>query len=292
MKCNRSFPSSIRGFDPAAGSRGTTLAEVLVSMLLLSVVLAVALGDFSFLVRTRFQAESLLEVEQGLDAGLSEVSRHLRQAGACLGSAGKFIALNGRNDLDGTGRDRLWIRVGKVDPDTLICVTTALADNASKNATSIRVLDATGFQKDDLLYIRRGQGGGTIFEIASVDQSTGTITLETGLNRNYFANDSVWAIEERLYRVFEDTSGRPVLRVRVNRDQWFDLVDGANVFDLQYILDDGSTVPLPAKNAQVNEWPLVRQLELEMQVVSPDVPAGQQPVQKTRRSRVRPRNLL
>lgn len=268
---------------------GFTLVELLVSFLLAGFMLTVMTGFLRVSVATRHDMNLKTEAQQGVRALLEMVTQELRQAGACLPPQGPFVALNGAN---GGVQDVLTIRIGQVNRETLTCVRGAAAAAVSSGSTSIPVFAGQGslFAEAALVYITNGANG----EFVPIASATDTlITLESGLSRNYPLNSGIYGVDERVYAI-DTSSGRPVLTMSIDGGEPFPLVEGVDVFNVQYLLapcnpDCADTVDLPENNT---EWRLVREVLIDATVRSRKKRRDGQYDSESGQVIVKPRNLL
>ncbi len=255
-------------------------------MVLSGVLLSLVARDFGFTVRMRHDLDLLAETQQGLQASLSEITRELRQAGACLPTSGAFVALGGADDGE---RDTLTVRVGRVNPANVVCVRTILTEKAQTGLSSVTVENADGFAVDELVYLTRSNGSGQTLRVAGVGANS--LSLAGTLDGDYAAGDGVFALEERTYAV-DDTGATPMLTVAIDGGEPQPVVDGVETFDVQYLLAPCSPcqpVGLPASDA---EWHQVREITVAVGVVSEQPGGGGQLVRLSGSTNIKPRNLL
>jgi len=241
---------------------GHTLVELLVAIFISGVVMAMITSLMRTSVTTREKGGLETEAQQGLRSLISMVTQELRQAGACLSTTGPFIALAGTNNTD---QDTLTLRMGKVNPTTLLCVV-ASANSAASGATSVQVDEVSGFQVGDHLYIKESNATGTYNRVTAINTGTKTLTLSTGLASVLSAGAGVYAIEERTYAL-GTLNGRPVLTLAIDGGTAFPLVEGVEMFDVLYYLGPcglntngtlncASAIPAPAVGSA--QWNLVQ----------------------------------
>ncbi len=240
---------------------GHTFVELLVAIFISGVVMAMITTLMQTSVATKEQGGLETEAQQGLRSLTSMVTQELRQAGACLLSSGPFIALSGTNNSE---TDTLTLRIGKVNPTTLLCVI-ATASAAASGATSLQVNDASGFQAGDRIYILNS-GTGSYNTVTAVNTGSNTLTVGTALASALTAGAGIYPIEERTYAI-TTMNGRPVLTLSIDSGTAFPLVEGVEVFDILYYLGPcslnangtlncASAVPAPAAGSA--QWNLVQ----------------------------------
>ena len=210
---------------------GHTLIELLVSIFMTGVILAMLTSLMQTSVTVKEQGSLETEAQQGLRGLVSIVTQELRQAGACLSTTGPFIALTG---TDNNSQDTLTLRIGKVSPATLLCAV-ATAQAAAVGATSVTVDDASKFQVGDRLYIKESNATGLYNSVAAVDTGGNTLTLTSALASALLAGAGVYAIEERTYSI-GTVNGLPTLMVTLDGGMAWPLVLGVETFDVQYYL--------------------------------------------------------
>ncbi len=255
-------------------------------MLLSSIVLAGLVWEFGFVSRTRGELDQLVETQQGVRAALSAVTQELRQAGACLPRTGDMVALDGVNH---SAKDELTLRIGRVDPDDLVCIRTVTTATALLNASSVKVQSVVGFAVGDLVYLRGASGSGQTFEITGINSLT--LTLDDQLDEIYTAGAGVFAIEQRTYAV-DSTVDPPILTMAIDGGDPTPLVHGVERFNVTYL-----TTPCPpcaAVNAPTTDadWLLVREVQIEVTVRARRPNRGGKYVRLTSRTNIKPRNLL
>jgi hypothetical protein len=255
-------------------------------MLLSGVLLSLLARDFGFTVAKRHDLDLLVETQQGLRAAISEVTQELRQAGACMPDTGDFMALDGE---DRGTQDSLTVRIGRVSPADVVCIRTILTENAAAGASVLQVEDSSRFAADDLLYLVGSTGTGSTLKVSGV--GLGTMSLAGRLDADYKTGDGVFGIEERTYEV-DASSGRPVLTVAVDGGEPQPLVDGVERFDVRYRLSPCppcDPVDEPANDA---EWYSVREVTVDVGIVSHAAQRGGDLVRLSGTTNVRPRNLF
>ncbi len=256
-------------------------------MLLSSIVLAGLVWEFGFVSRTRGELDQLVETQQGVRAALSAITQELRQAGACLPRTGDMVALDGVNV---GARDELTLRIGRVDPDDLVCIRTVTTATALMGTSSVNVQDSTGFATGDLVYLRGASGSGQTLEIVGTGSTT--IAFDGQLDEDYPTGSGLFAIEERTYAVDGDVDP-PILTVAIDGGDPSPLVHGVERFNVTYL-----TTPCPpcdaidAPAAGDDEWLLVREVQIEVTVRARRPNRGGKYVRLTSRTNIKPRNLL
>ncbi len=267
-------------------SKGYTLVELLVAMMLSGIALSMVAKDFSHTVHQRKDMEQVAEAQQAVGAVLTFVTQELRQAGACLPTLGKFVALEGTDNGD---RDTLTLRIGMTNQDSIVCVRTVSTSAAMSGSSVIEVQDASGFEAGLNIYLTRMGGQGATFKISSV--SDNAITIEGSLDADYLAGSGVYAVEERTYAI--DSSGStPILTVSIDGGDPEPMAKGVTVFNVRYQLDPCppcDLIDLPADNS---EWRTVREVELTVAAeTSSPLQNGQVHVVRES-SNIKPRNLI
>lgn len=243
---------------PRSTVAGHTLVELLVSIFMTGIVLAMLTSLMQSSVTVKEEGSLETETQQGLRGLISMVTQELRQAGACLSTTGPFIALTG---IDNNRQDTLTLRIGKVSPATLLCAI-GTAQAAAVGATSITVDDASRFQVGDHLYIKESNATGSYNSVAGVNTGGNTLTLTDALVNALPEGAGVYAIEERTYTI-ETVNGQPTLMVSLDGGTPWPLVFGVETFDVQYYLGPctlnsngtlncAGAIPAPAPDAP--EW--------------------------------------
>ncbi len=265
---------------------GYTMIELLVAMMLSGIALSVVATDFSHTVHQRFDMEQVAETQQAVSAALTFVSQELRQAGACLPQLGDFTALGG---VDSGNRDSITLRIGKTDPGSLVCIRTVSTAPSLAGSSSLTVLNSSGFEVGQYVYLTRIAGQGSTFIVAAVGVES--ITVEGALDADYLTGSGVYAIEERTYSI-DDSGPSPILTVAVDDGDPEPLAKGIEVFNVRYRLDPCEpcvTVDLPADNA---EWRIVREVELTVAAQTDRPMQGGSVHVVEERTTIKPRNLI
>lgn len=224
-------------------SRGFSLVELLVTLLISSIMMAVMVGFVRTAVATRQTGGAVTEAGQGLRAVVGLVTQELRQAGACLPPTNRALALQGANN--GT-RDSLTLRIGRVDPSTTLCVnptvvTTQLPlaplPNPAVGNTVLNVPNGMLFRLGESVWVTTTGAAGAFYKVTG--RSGTTITLDHGLENlgvgaPYGVSTQVFAIEERGYAVDISNPARPMLTVAIDQGSPQPFVSDIDIFDVQY----------------------------------------------------------
>lgn len=260
--------------------------ELLVSMLLSTMVLAIVTRDFSFNVHTRDDMDLTVETQHAAQSALTFLTQELRQAGACMPDLGDFIALEGSNDGD---RDELTLRIGIADPDTLQCSRTILNRRADRNTSEMRVESTQGFEVGQWIYVIKSTGHGNFFKVADI--SGLWITIDGTFDVNYPKNSGVYAIEERSYAI-QEVNGTPSLMVSIDGDDPIPMVRGIDALDVRYKMapcPPCESVALPSSQEQ---WRVVREVDVSVTARSARPGHDGEHELVTQSAAVKPRNLL
>jgi len=234
------------------------MATLLVSSILMTAIA----GFFRAAIGVRQNMGGETEAQQGVRAMISVLTQELRQAGACLPRVGQFVALAGVNN--GT-TDSLTLRMGRVNTTTLLCIqpwTTA----AVTGGTTLQVSSTAGLQVDDLLYILPAGGNGIYRKIQAISGNTLTLGVALTAGVTYPINTTVYAIDERTYAIDNSNPARPKLTVSIDQGTPQPLVDGAELFDVRYLLAPCSpncTGPNASPPSTDANWRLVREVEIK-----------------------------
>lgn len=270
---------------------GFSFLELLMTLSITSLMLVATTGFFSATVATTHKMSLQTETQQGLRALLGLVTQELRQAGACLPKNGQFIALDG---FDGGSQDRLTLRIGQTNPDTLACIRAGTTQPADIGNTVLTVASGQGSQFAGVGYVYVTPDGATgdFYRVAA--QSATSITLATGLTESQPVNSGIYAVDERRYEI-GTLNGRSVLTVAMDGGTAQPLVDGVEEFQVSYhsapCTLDGCVVSevVPVDSA---EWGQVRQIEIEATVRSRKKKRDGQPTYESGAVTIKPRNLL
>jgi type II secretory pathway pseudopilin PulG len=261
------------------------VVELLVAMMLSAVVMSMAVTDFGFSVGLRQDLDLLVETQQGLRSAITEITQELRQAGACLPTTGDFIALDGE---DGGERDRLVVRIGKVD-ENVVCIRTVTLSPAPAGTSILTVQDTSGFAAGEWIYLRRATGAGQTVRVAAVTLST--LVIGGVLDEEYPAGAGVFAIEEREYAV--DTAGeRPVLTVAIDGAAPQPLVDGVETLDVQYLLTPCPPCSPVEEPQDGDQWHQVREVAVRIGAISSAANREGDHIRLQGTTNIKPRNLL
>jgi len=252
----------------------------------LSLVLAAVLAS-SFATNTRVYTRmtELAEAQQGVRAVLSELSQEVRQAGACLPTAGDFIAMDG---ADEGNHDTLTIRMGRVATD-LTCIQPTLTEAAKKGESTLVVDDGRVVRERDWLYIRPSAATGDFYRVSSASETE--IGLEGPLTSDLSAGTVVFSIEERKYAIAE-SNGSPALTVSIDGGEPVDLVPDVYSLEIAYGLDPCPPCAQVDEPADSVEWRLVRSISVTVTVGSPVASHASDPPSATGTTTIHPRNFL
>ena len=266
---------------------GFSLIELLVTLLIASMMMTIMAGFTRMSVGTKFDTGLRSETVQGLRALQSMVSQEVRQAGACLPTAGPFIALAG---VDNGTLDELTVRIGRTSSTTGRCINPNLTTDASTGATAVTLASTSDFAVGGLVYITN-QINGNLNQITA--KSATTLTLTSGLNTAYAANaTSVYAIDQRTYKVMTGPLGNPTLHVAVDGGAFVPLVDGVGKFRVQYwtgpCLPNCTITDFPASAAA---WYTVAEISLDVTVSGHKNNRAGQAVTENGQVTIKPRNL-
>jgi len=281
-------------------ANGFSLIELLVALLVSGILMTAMTKFFSTAVAVRQNLGGETEADQGLRTLISLLTQELRQAGACLPRTGQFVALDGINN--GT-RDSLTLRIGRVNATTLLCMQPQLT-TAITGGSTLQVNSASGLQTDDLLYILPAGANGLFRKVAAV--SGNTISLATALpTGTYAVGTIIYPVDERTYTIDNSNPARPMLTVAIDQNSPQPLIDGAELFDVRYLLSPCSpncVGPNSAPPSGPNDpnWRLVREIEIKATVDSHKKNRQGQVVKATTGTTgqageyisVKPRNLL
>ncbi len=265
---------------------GYTLIELLVSMLLAGVALSVVATDFTHTVHQKNDMEQVVEVQQAVSAALTFVTQELRQAGACLPTVGRFVAIDGEDAGD---RDRLTLRIGVTDAATLVCIRSVATSVATAGESEIEIQDASLFTPGQYVYMTRIGGQGSTFRIASIVGDS--LIIEGAFDADYLPGSGVYAVEERTYAI-DATGPAPVLTVAIDGGDPQPLARGISGFNVRYHLEPCSPCTVVDQPADNTEWRAVRELEITVSAStrSPLQTGAVHVVEES--TNVKPRNLL
>jgi hypothetical protein len=236
---------------------GYSLIELLVTIFITTSMLTMMTRFTHTNLVVREEGSLKTEVQLGLRSLIAMITQELRQAGACLPLTGDTVALGG---IDNGVQDSLTERIGKVDPNTLVCVQTAVSQATALGETNLSVDKTNGFRKGSLVYITPDGASGNYYFVGDV--SATTLLLVSGVTQDLPKGAGVYAIEQRIYAIDNTTFGHPVLTVAIDGGSPQPLVDWVEEFDVRYYLGPcnlneygalscDSTVSLPA---DISEW--------------------------------------
>lgn len=274
--------------SPPKDEQGFSLVELLVTLLLASTMLTLMTGFFRANVAIRQRMTLQTETQQGLRAVLEVITQELRQAGACLPQLGQFIALAGSDNGD---QDSFTVRIGRTDPETLICVKAGtIAPAATAGDTTLYVQDSTGFEVGTLVYVTPNSASGDFYRVTG---KTGTsITLDRGLAVVHPVGSGIYAVDERRYAI-GTINGRQALTVEIDQDGVVQpLVDGVEELNVQYFLEPCPPCDLVDQPANDTEWRQVREVSIAATVRSHKENQDGEFAYESGQVNVKPRNLL
>jgi prepilin-type N-terminal cleavage/methylation domain-containing protein len=276
--------------------RGFSLVELVVALGIVGITLASAVPFFALHARKMKGAAFRLEAQQGMRASLDAMARDIRLAGACLPTAGRFVALEG---ADGATGDRITVRAGIVQQGTS-CVTAGLSAAANAGDTAVQVADATPFAGTKIVFVSHPNGSGELQDVTGT--SATTISLGAGLSQAYpgpatQGNPSnpanVIAVDERIYQLDKTDPNNPLLTLTVNRTAPQAFAVGVTDLQIRYTLDRNcppcDVVDLPPDTAT---WWLVNDVLLTAAVTTVGTVRPEDRVTFVANTRAKPRNLL
>lgn len=267
---------------------GHTLVELLVSMALSSVALALVARDFGYHVHTRREMDLFADTQQALNSSVTFVTQELRQAGACMPELGDFIALDGENQGD---RDVLLLRIGVANQTSLRCARDLLFKRGLRYDAQVELENASAFVAGQWIYIVKSSGQGNFFKVSSVDYTNNVLSLASELDRNYGKGSGVYALEERRYEVVE-MSGSPVLTLSIDGSEPQPMANGVEKFNIRYKMDPCPPCTAVDDPGSDTNWRVVREVELTVGVRSAETGPDGQYVHLDSTTTVKPRNLL
>lgn len=258
---------------PARNSTaGFSLVELLVSMLISGMMMAVTAGYFQTVVANRHNTTLTAEAGQGLRSLIQDVTQELRQAGACLTQLGQFIALDGS---DNGSRDSITLRIGRTNPATGRCIQSAIPIGSGVNAgaTVVTVADASLFPVGQQVYVVTPNNVNGDFYVVTGASGT-SLTLNKPLvaygGAPSYEGGGVYPFDERKYAIDASDPEHPLLTVSINGNSAVPLIEGVDVFNVKYRLAPCEPVcsaetNLPASQA---EWRLVRDVGIKATIKS------------------------
>ncbi len=246
-----------------AASGGFTLVELLITMALLGLVVAVLLGT---LQRTQGEAErigSLVEKRQSARAAVQLLERDVRMSGSGWGRTPVVVSFNGAADTiyaitPGPGG-------GPNSSDSLRIMgawsaSTTVQASMPNPSSILKVNDVTGFAPGDMVVISDGTSA-NMFEVTGVNASAGTIQhnpsspwnppggFSAWPNGGYGPGSQVFKIEILSYRVDSTSYRRPALVRREFRKSQQIVAYDVDRFQVWYRMQDGSQTRAPALGA-------------------------------------------
>lgn len=267
---------------------GFSFIELLLAMFISSIMLVVMTGFVRKNVGTQFDMGLQSEAAQGTQALQSMVSQEVRQAGACLPTAGPFIALAG---VDNGTLDTITARIGKTSATTGRCINPNLTADAAQGATTVQLPSTDDFTVGGRVYVTNLING----DLNTVVSKTATtLSLAVPLSVPYPKNSStVYAIDERTYKVLPGPLGHSALQVSIDNGAFQPLVDGVTKFRVQYL--EGPCTPtcsvldFPLSSG---DWYKVAEIALTTTVTGhKDNTRTGQPVTEAGQITIKPRNL-
>jgi hypothetical protein len=229
-----------------------------------------------------------LEATQGARAALDTMLRELRLGGACLPITGEFISLSG---VDAGGSDEITVRSGTTSTD-LSCIRAATTQAVVAGDTLLKIDDIVGFEADMQIYLRHPDGTGEYHTITSVDTGNSELQIAATIGASYPNTSGVYSITERRFflgATIVDGYSSPELLLQVDGGTAHSFAIGIESMNFIYTLNNGSTISLPANDA---EWAAVDQVTVSLTSRSllPD-PDGTY-YRRTMTVTVKPRNLI
>jgi prepilin-type N-terminal cleavage/methylation domain-containing protein len=203
-------------------SRGVTLIELLIALLISSILIAGIYRVFIYHQRTYTTQEQVADMQQNVRAAINKMIREIRMAGF----GGKNENTNGNNDIinafgnvngftniinpendvteDGITHDRITVVAAYRQVGTLAANVNAGANSFSVNYTISGRLD-----NDKEKYVCLS--GRHNYEIVPTAGNLITLAGVATLNENHLAGEPVFLVEAITYGLRKDKNGVPVL---------------------------------------------------------------------------------
>lgn len=271
---------------------GFSLIELLVVLFLSSMMLTLMTGFFQATTAVRNHMGLQTESQQGLRALFEMVTQELRQAGACLPPLGQFIALDG---TDGGTQDRLTLRIGRTDGNTLVCIKAGTTAEAADGDATLTVSEGEGnlFANAPIVYVTPNGASGEFYTVTAT--TSNSVTIDGGLIGNHPEGTGIYAVDERRYEVETLSSGQLALTMSVDGGDSQPLVEGVEEFNVQYLLapcDASGCASAVDEPGDDDEWRQVRTVAITATVRSHREDKNGQFLRESGYVHVKPRNLL
>jgi Tfp pilus assembly protein PilV len=227
---------SLRSAERAGGF---SLAEVLVSLGIASIVVFGVATGVVFAVRAWTDHQERLQVQQSLREAVAALSREVRVAGACMFPywTGTAPPANFR-PIDGTNNGALDTITVRTNP---ACAESALSGAGCDFCGSFTVQDPSNFQAGNWAYLYNSGTLNQYFLIRGIAGDTITVDASTPITGNYPPNAStVFGIDQRVFAISStcaDCGGVPTLTLQVANGQPSAVARGIDSLDIHYVLN-------------------------------------------------------
>jgi len=227
------------------GSRGLSLTELLVALVISSILTAAVYRTFMSQQKTAMVQEQVVDMQQNVRSAISRMMREIRMAGF-----GNVAALLPGATFDAKTLSNVITSGTPTGGVTVITVggTTTIAEDPT-DLTHIKVTSLTDSQGNALFdtgsrkYI--SVNGLEARQITAVDTGTKTLTLNAGLIQNPKLNSTVFALRAISYQL----NGTSLTRDENLGAGAQPLADNINGLQFQYLDENGNTIANPVTGA-------------------------------------------
>ena len=228
-------------------SKGVTLIELLIAMLISAILIAGIYRTFIHQQKTYTTQEQVADMQQNVRVAINRMTREIRMAG--------FGSIQGVLPVTFLGGTRTYTNL--VNPDAPVAGALTIVSAIGGTATllkqpgdlvgatvlvsnQIQVSALAEFDTNNKRYI--SIGGLESNSITAIDGANKILTLNTDVGNFYNTNGStlVYAIRAISYRIVIDATGSPILRRDENTGGGFQPM-ADNIETIEFRNPDGST---------------------------------------------------
>ena len=232
----------VRPWTCLRGTKGTTLIEIMVTLVILSIVMTAVFSTFLSQQQSYTVQNAAAEVQQNVRGGMQFMERDIRNAGSGLAGLPSTVAVTLPAAMTGSGAVTMNYGLGVLDggangADNVYVIfvipdATTLAATMAGVTSPLNVVNATGWTVGDMGIVFNSTNA-DVFQVAAVTDTNLTHILfgNANLSIAYAAGDTVGRIYYAGYFIDNTTNSvRPTLSQRS--------VGGVGTLTSQVVADD------------------------------------------------------
>ena len=221
--------------------KGMTLVELLIALVVCSILMAAMFGSFINQQKSYAVQDQVIDMQQGLRAGIDRMTREIRMAGYGGNILGTFVNVNTFTHIitpvNGTPQDSITILVADE--------VAKLSQNAPAGSTQLNLSTSNAFNPSNKRYLcLQGQNN---YLIQAVTGST--VTLATPLLEDHLINESVGLVKAITYRIDPNTTN--LVRDENTGEGGQLLAEDVESIQIRYTLANGAVVDSPGSPEEI-----------------------------------------